>query len=58
MLRSSEELRHRAEEFRQRAHDSTDPWWEVTCVALAEEFEAEAREEDRLMQGMDADQHA
>ena len=57
MLKPSE-LRRRAEDYRTQAAEAADPLWEVTLHALAEEFEEEAVEGERLEPGASSERRA
>lgn len=50
MLKPSE-LHRRAADLRRKAEDAPDPLWKVTLNTIAEEFEQEAVEEERLAPG-------
>ncbi|HET8995155.1 MAG TPA: hypothetical protein VFN42_00670 [Acetobacteraceae bacterium] len=45
------ELHRRAADLRKRAEDAPDPLWKVTLNTIAEEFEHDAVEEERLAPG-------
>lgn len=50
MLKPSE-LHRRAADLRRKAEDAPDPLWKVTLNTIAEEFEQDAVEEERLAPG-------